>query len=141
MKIKFLHSKARSTRMLSIKMRDLKGMKNDIFNEQAVARSSRPEVFYKKRFLSYFEKFTGKQRCRSLFASLTLLRKTPALEVFFKFCNILKSTSFLKQIRPAASEHSQNHKKWYSDMKIGISVVHPHLPWRKPLTSFLCFYC
>ena len=25
-------------------------------------------------------------------------------------CNISKSTSFVKQIRPAASEHSQNHK-------------------------------
>ena len=35
LKIKFLHSMARSMRMLSIKARNLKGLKNDIFNEQS----------------------------------------------------------------------------------------------------------
>ena len=70
LKIKFLHSMAKSMRMLSIKMINLKGLKNDIFKKQSwdfsSQRSSRPEVFYKKG-LSYFEKFTGKHRCRSLF--------------------------------------------------------------------------
>ena len=73
-------------------------------------RSSRPEVFYKKGVLNNFEKFTGKHLCRSLFlikvASLTLLKKTPAQVVFCKFRNILNSTSSVKQIRTAASEHS-----------------------------------
>ena len=35
LKIKFLHSMARSMRMLSIKVRNRKGLKNDIFNEQS----------------------------------------------------------------------------------------------------------
>ena len=35
LKIKFLHSMARSIRMLSIKIRKRKGLKNDIFNEQS----------------------------------------------------------------------------------------------------------
>ena len=34
LKIKFLHSMTRFMRMLSIKMRDLKGLKNDIFDQQ-----------------------------------------------------------------------------------------------------------
>ena len=35
LKIKFVHSMARSMGMLSIKMRALKGLKNDIFNQQS----------------------------------------------------------------------------------------------------------
>ena len=35
LKIKFLHSMAKSIRMLSIKIRNRKGLKNDIFNEQS----------------------------------------------------------------------------------------------------------
>ena len=35
LKIKFLHSMTRSMRMLSIKVRNRKGLKNDIFNEQS----------------------------------------------------------------------------------------------------------
>ena len=77
-------------------------------------RSSRPEVLYKKAFLSNFKYFTIKHLCRSLFlnkfASLILLIKILAQVVVCKFCNIFKSTSFVKQIRPAASEHSQNHQ-------------------------------
>ena len=73
-------------------------------------RSRRAEVFYKKGVLNNFEKFIGKHHCRSLFfikfASLTLSKKTPAQPVFCQFCNILNSTSFVKQIRMAASEHT-----------------------------------
>ena len=43
-------------------------------------------------------------------ASLTLLKKTPTQVVFCKFCNILNSTSLVKQIRTAPFEHSQHHK-------------------------------
>ena len=43
-------------------------------------------------------------------ASLTLLRKTPVQVIFCQFFNILNNTSFVKQIRPASSENSQNHK-------------------------------
>ena len=39
-------------------------------------------------------------------ASLTLLKKTPAQVVFCKFYNIFNSTSFVKQVRAAPSEHS-----------------------------------
>ena len=35
LKIKFLHSMPRSMRMLSIKMKNLKVLKNDIFNQQS----------------------------------------------------------------------------------------------------------
>ena len=118
LKIKFLHSMARSMRMLSIKARNLKGLKNDTSTSNhgnfSSRRSSRPEVLYKKAFLSNFKYFTIKHLCRSLFlnkfASLILLIKTLAQVVVCKFCNIFKSTSFVKQIRPAASEHSQNHQ-------------------------------
>ena len=106
----------KSIRMLSIKMRNLKGLKNDIFRQQkwdfANRRSRRTDVFYKKVALNNCD-FTGKHLCRSLFfkvASLTLLKKTPTQVVFCKFCNILNSTSLVKQIRTAPFEHSQHHK-------------------------------
>ena len=58
-------------RMLSIKMRNLNGLKNDIFDQQtwgfSTRRNSRPEVFYKKVVLHNFEKFIGKRLYRSLF--------------------------------------------------------------------------
>ena len=104
----------RSMRMLSTKMRNLKELKNDIFNQQSwdflSRRSRRPQVFNKKGALNNFEKCTGKHLCRSLFfikvESLALLKKTLAQVVFCKFCNIVKSTSFVKHIRTVASEHS-----------------------------------
>ena len=74
LKIKFLHPIKRPMRMLSFKIRNLRGLKNDIFDQQSRGffqssgfRSSRPEVFYKKVALNNFEKFTGKHLCRSLF--------------------------------------------------------------------------
>ena len=74
LKIKFLHPMKRSMRMLSFKMRNLRGLKNDIFYQQSrgffqssAFRSSRPEVFYKKVALNNFEKFIGKHLCRCLF--------------------------------------------------------------------------
>ena len=64
----------KSMRMLSVKMRNLKGLNNDVFDQQSwgflqssAFRSSRPEVFYKKDVLSNFEKFRGKHLCGSLF--------------------------------------------------------------------------
>ena len=63
--IKFLHPMKRSVRMLSFKMRNLRGVKNDIFDQQSQGfsqssafRNTRPEVFYKKVALNNFEKFT-----------------------------------------------------------------------------------
>ena len=83
-------------------------------------RSSRREVFYRKGVLHNFERFTENTVARVFLLKLqvsnfnlnkvTLLRKTPALVFFCKFWNVLKSTSFVKQIRPAASAHSQNRK-------------------------------
>ena len=74
LKIKFLHPMKRCVRMLSFKMRNLRGLKNDIFDQQSrgffqpsTFRSTRPEVFYKKVALNNFEKFTGKHLCWSLF--------------------------------------------------------------------------
>ena len=74
LKIKFLHPIRRSMRMLSFKMRNLRGLKNDIFDQQSrgffqssAFRSSCPEVFYKKVLLHNFKKLTGKHLFRSLF--------------------------------------------------------------------------
>ena len=74
LKIKFLHPMKRSTRMLSFKMRNLRGLNNDIFDQQSrgffqssAFRNCHPEVFYKRIALNNFEKFTGKHLCRSLF--------------------------------------------------------------------------
>ena len=74
LKIKFLHPMKRSLRMLSFKMRNLRELKNDIFDQQSreffqssAFRSTRPEVFYKKVAFNNFEKLTGKHLCRSLF--------------------------------------------------------------------------
>ena len=74
LKIKFLHSKKRSVRMLSFKMRNLRELKNDIVDQQSrgffqssTFRSTRQEVFYKKVVFNNFEKFTEKHLCRSLF--------------------------------------------------------------------------
>ena len=74
LKTKFLHTMKRFMRMLSFKMRNLRGLKNDIFDQQSrgffqssAFRSSRPEVFYRKFALNNFEKFTGKYLCRNLF--------------------------------------------------------------------------
>ena len=71
LKIKFLHPMKRSIRMLSFKMKNPRGLKNDIFDQQSrgffqssALRSSRPEVPYKK---DSQEKFTAKHLCRSLF--------------------------------------------------------------------------
>ena len=67
LKIKFLHPMRRSMRMLLLKMRNLKRLKNDIFDQQSrgfsqssACRSSRREVFYENVDLNNFEKLTGK---------------------------------------------------------------------------------
>ena len=51
----------RSMRMLSMKMRNPNGLKNDIFDQHlrgffqlSTVRNSRPEVFYKKGVLNNF---------------------------------------------------------------------------------------
>ena len=74
MKIKFMHTMRRSVRMLSFKMRNLRELKNDIFDQQSRGffqsspfRSTHLEVFYKKFAFNNFEKFTGKHLCWSLF--------------------------------------------------------------------------
>ena len=74
LKIKFLQRMKRSVRILSLKMRNLRGLKNDTFDQQSrgffqspAFRSTQPEVFYKKVALNNFEKFTGKHLCQSLF--------------------------------------------------------------------------
>ena len=74
LKIKFLHPMKRSVRMLSFKMRNLRELKNDIFDQQSreffqssAFRSTRQEVFNKQVASNNFEKFTGKHLCRSLF--------------------------------------------------------------------------
>ena len=74
LKIKFLYPIRRSTRMLSFKMRNLRGLKNDIFDQKSrgffqslALRSSCPEVLYKKVLLHNFKKLTGKHLFRSLF--------------------------------------------------------------------------
>ena len=74
LKIKFLHPMKRSVRMLSFKMRNLGGLKNDMFDQQSrrffqssAFTSTRPEVFYEKLALNNFEKFTGRHLCQSLF--------------------------------------------------------------------------
>ena len=52
---KVLHRMQRSVRMLAFKMRNLRGLENDIFDQQSreffqssAFRSTHPEVFYKK---------------------------------------------------------------------------------------------
>ena len=90
LKIKFLHSMERSMRMLSFKMRNLRGLKSDIFDQQSrgffqssafkdivplvlhivvlsIVLVVLSDVFYKKVALNNFEKFTGKHLCQSLF--------------------------------------------------------------------------
>ena len=64
-------------------------------------RSSRPEVFYKQGIRNDFEKFLGKQAGKP-----KVIKKDYVKVVFYKFCNILNRTSFVKQIRTAVSEHS-----------------------------------
>ena len=121
LKIKFLHPMRRSMKMLLFKMRNINGLKNGIFVQpswgflkSSAFRSSRPEVFYKKVVLNETKKFTGKHVSWSLFfinvASLTLLKIDSGTLVFYKFCNILKNTSFVKHISTAASENSSNQK-------------------------------
>ena len=75
LKIKFLHPMKRSMGILSFKIRNLIGLKNDIFYQQSreffqwsALRSSRPEVFYKNVALNNFEKFIGKHLCWSPFS-------------------------------------------------------------------------
>ena len=53
-------------------------------------RSSRPEVFCKKRVLRNFTKFTGKHLCQSLF--FTKVEETPAQVFSCEFCEISKNT-------------------------------------------------
>ena len=77
LKIKFLHPINTSIRMLSFKMKNLKGLKKDIFDQQSqeffqLSAFSRPELFYKKVPLNNFEKFTGKHLCRSIFFLIKL---------------------------------------------------------------------
>ena len=68
LKIKFLHSMTRSMRMQLIKMRNLKGLKNDIFYQQSWGFfQSLPESFLIK------------------VANVTLLKKTPARVVSVNF--------------------------------------------------------
>ena len=73
LKKKFFHPMKRSVRMLSFKMRNLRGLKNDISDQQSrgffpssAFRSTRWEVFYKKVVLINFKKFTEKHLYRSL---------------------------------------------------------------------------
>ena len=84
LKVKFLHPMKWSVRMLSFKMRNLRGHKNDIFDHQSrgslqssAFRSTCPQVFYKKVALNDFEKFT-RNTCVGVFfnkvPSLTLLK-------------------------------------------------------------------
>ena len=61
LKIKFLHPMKSSMRMLSFKMRNLRGLKNDIFDQQSrrffqssAFRSSCPEVFYNTPGIAVF---------------------------------------------------------------------------------------
>ena len=81
LKIKFLHPMRRSMRMLSFKMRNLRGLQNDIFDQQSwgffkssAFRSSCPEVFYKKVVLNNFKIFTEKNLRRSLSSQLAQRR-------------------------------------------------------------------
>ena len=74
LKIKFLYTMRRFMRMLPFKIRNLKVLKNDIFDQKSWRffqssgfRSSRLEVFYKKVALNNFKKFAGKHLCRSIF--------------------------------------------------------------------------
>ena len=64
-------------------------------------KSSRPEVFSKKRVRRNFAKFTGKHLCQSLFFTkvtclrpATFLRKTLAQVFSCEFCEISKNTFF-----------------------------------------------
>ena len=96
----FLHPMRRSMRIL-FKMRNLKELKNDIFDQQSWGffqlwsfTSSRLEEFYKKVVINNFEKFTRKNVPQSLFlnkvASLSLLKIDSNKRAFCKFCNIWK---------------------------------------------------
>ena len=59
LQIKFLHSMGRSMRMLSIKKRNLKGLQNDMFNQQSWgffhSMKQSPGGLFKKGVLNNFE--------------------------------------------------------------------------------------
>ena len=88
LKIKILHPTRRSMRFLSFKMRNLKELQNDIFNQQSwgffqssAFRSTGKEVFYKKVALNNFEKLTGNRLRRTCFflKYLATFWRTPLL--------------------------------------------------------------
>ena len=69
-------------------------------------RSSRPEVFCKKRVLRNLAKFTGKHLCQRLFfnkvagQACNFIKKESQAQVFYcKFCQISKKAFFTKQLR------------------------------------------
>ena len=95
LKIKFLHPIRRSMKMLFFKMRNLKELKNDIFNQQSwgffqssVFRSSYPEVLYKKVVFNNLEKFKRKTHMLEPFlkkvASLILSKIDSGTRVFLQ---------------------------------------------------------
>ena len=57
-------------------------------------RSSRPDVFYKKRVLKNFAKFTGKHLCHSLFFNKVVGGESLAQVFSYEFCEISKNTFF-----------------------------------------------
>ena len=93
LKVKFLHPVKRSMRMLLFKMRNLRGLKNDIFDKQSrgffhssAFRSSHPGLFYEKAALNNFDKMHRKTPVSESFfnkvASLTLLKTDSSTLVF-----------------------------------------------------------
>ena len=90
-------------RMLSLKMKKLRGLKNDILDQKSWGFSSLQlseaiarRCFTQKVSLTISKKFTGKKLCWSHFliktASLTLCKIDSANALFCTFCNILKRT-------------------------------------------------
>ena len=118
LKIKFLYRMKRFVRMLSFKMRNLRGLEHDTCDQQSrgffqssAFRSTHPEVFYKKVALVFFNKV----------ASLTLLKIDSGTRVFLKIlqhfeghllCKTHTQGGFWAFLKP------QN--KWYNIAKIRI---------------------
>ena len=75
-----------------------------------IGRSSRPEVFCKKRVLRNLTKITGKHLCQSLFLrpyAYSFFKKQTLTHVFScEFCQISKNTFFTEHLWTAASGFS-----------------------------------
>ena len=106
LKIKFVHPMKRSVRMLSFSMRNLRGLKTDIFDQQSrgffqssAFSSTRPEVFCIKVPL-IVSKNSPENTCVGVFfnkvASITLLKADSGTRAFLQILQHFEEHLFSK---------------------------------------------